>query len=214
MVVALPVGRLGPPVQDLLRRAQVPGAELWREADRRLLWEADGWRFLLARPADVLTYVREGAAHVGITGKDVLLEDAGGVYELLDLGVGACRLVVAAPRGTDWEALLAGRGPGLRVATKYPRAAQAHFARRGVAPRIIRLAGSVELAPQAGLADAIVDLVATGRTLEANGLAEMELVAPVTARLIANQEAYRWRADEVEALRSRLADARGGVTVA
>jgi ATP phosphoribosyltransferase len=204
LTLALPRGRLWGEVRDRLTAAGLPGLEGLDE-ERRLLVEADGgWRYLLARPADVLTYVREGVADAGVTGKDVLLEGPEGVYELLDLGVGACRLAVAAPRGVDWPALLADRGDGLRVATKYPRATRAHFALRGVCPRVIKLAGAVELAPQVDLADAIVDLVATGRTLEANGLCVVDVVAPVTSRVIANQASYRWRASDLAELGRRL----------
>lgn len=204
LTLALPRGRLWGEVRGRLQAAGLPALERVDE-DRRLLVEAGGgWRYLLARPADVLTYVREGVADAGVTGKDVLLEDAEGVYELVDLGVGACRLVVAAPRDVDWPRQVAERGAALCIATKYPRAAQAHFAARGVAPRVVKLGGAVELAPQVGLADAIVDLVASGRTLAANGLAEVELVAPITARVIANQTSYRWRAADLFELEGRL----------
>lgn len=204
LTLALPRGRLWGEVRGRLAAAGLPGLDAV-DADRRLLVDAaGGWRYLLARPADVLTYVREGVADAGVTGKDVLLEGADGVYELLDLGVGACRLVVAAPRAVDWPQTLAERGDRLRIATKYPRAARTHFAQRGIAPHVIRLSGAVELAPQVGLADAIVDLVATGRTLEANGLAVVEPVAPVTARVIANQGSYRWRAADLVELGRRL----------
>jgi ATP phosphoribosyltransferase len=204
LTLALPRGRLWEPVRDRLAAAGLPGLSGLDE-DRRLMVEAGGgWRYLLARPADVLTYVREGVADAGVTGKDLLLEGADGVYELLDLGIGACRLVVAAPRGLDWPQRLADRADHLRIATKYPQTARAHFARRGITPHVIKLAGAVELAPQVGLADAIVDLVATGRTLEANDLVEVEEVAAITARVVANQGSYRWRAAELSELGRRL----------
>jgi ATP phosphoribosyltransferase len=205
LTLALPRGRLWADVQARLAAAGLPGVAGLAE-DRQLLHEAaDGWRYLLVRPADVPTFVREGVADAGVTGKDVLIEDGEGLYELCDLGVGRSHLAVAAPAAAPpWPALLAARGASLRVATSYPQATRAHFAARGLQPRVIRLRGSVELAPQVNLADCIVDLVETGRTLAANGLVEVERIGPVTARLVANQQAYRWKGADLGQLIARL----------
>jgi ATP phosphoribosyltransferase len=159
-----------------------------------------------ARPSDIATYVERGAADLGIVGKDVLMESAARVLELVDLGFGACRFVVAAPRGAVARSLDEYRHLGsLEVATKYPRVAEEHFRRRGIAVEIVRVAGSAEVAPQVGLADWIVDLVATGATLAANDLAIIEEIAPSTARLIANPASYHQRRDEIAPLVQRLA---------
>ncbi len=205
LTLALPKGRLWPDVQALLHRAGLPAVGGLAE-DRQLLHDApDGWRYLLVRPSDVPTFVREGVADAGVTGKDVLFEDGEGLYEMLDLGIGRSHMAVAVPAaGPDWARLLAERGAGLRVATSYPAAARAFFAAHGLSPRVIRLRGSVELAPQVGLADCIVDLVETGRTLAANGLREAVAIGPVTARLVANQQAYRWKGADLGGLLRRL----------
>lgn len=202
LTVALPKGRLAIEVAGLLAGAGFPRADL--DDDRLLVEVGDGLRYLLARPGDVVTYVKEGAADLGVTGKDILLENPGGYYELLDLGIGRCVLAVAGrlPAGVGWEEFLARKGNRLRVATKHPNASRDWFAARGVAPAIIPLGGALELAPQVGLADVIVDLVQTGRTLKANGLSQLAEVAQVTARLIANPVSMRFKAQVVE----RLAD--------
>ena len=160
----------------------------------------DGLRFLFVKDMDVPTYVEYGVADCGIAGRDVLLETGSDVYEPLDLGFGRCRLVVARPRGGGRSA----RSSSLRVATKYPRVAAAHFLERGVSVEVVRLAGSVELAPALGLADCIVDVVETGRTLAENGLEAVEDVAASSARLIVNRASYHARRDEVAALLARL----------
>ncbi len=152
----------------------------------------------------VVPYVREGVAQLGVTGKDVLLEDGTGVLELLDLPVGRWRMSVAAPEATDWPRLLAERGDGLRVATSYPAATAAFFADRGLNPQVLRLRGAVELAAVVGLADCIVDLVDSGRTLRNHGLREVEVVHPISLRLIGNVAAYRWQAAGVRELCTRL----------
>lgn len=167
-----------------------------------LLVEAQGQRLVRIRPTDVPVYVEMGAAHCGIVGKDVLWETHRELYELVDLRFGACRMVLAAPEGS---ALAAGRWPaGLRVATKYPRTAQRFFDRMGVAAELIKLHGSVELAPVTGLADAVLDVTATGRTLRAHRLVEVAEVGRSTARLVANLAALKTRSAEVERLASAL----------
>jgi ATP phosphoribosyltransferase len=153
----------------------------------------------------VPTYVEAGAADVGITGKDVLLEQADRVfYELSDLGYGGCRMVLAGPAGDDRLSAQARRLGALRIATKYPRIAERYFEDTGRAAEVIEVKGSVELAPVSGLADAIVDLVDTGRTLADNGLVVREVIAPSTARLIANRVAHKLRAREIDDLAARL----------
>jgi ATP phosphoribosyltransferase len=174
--------------------------------ERRLVVRSGDTEFVRARPSDIATYVERGAADLGIVGKDVLMESGARVLELVDLGFGACRFVVAAPRGAVARSLDEYRHLGsLEVATKYPRVAEEHFRRRGIAVEIVRVAGSAEVAPQVGLADWIVDLVATGATLAANDLAIVEEIAPSTARLIANPAAYHQRRDEIAPLVQRLA---------
>ncbi|HEY6957353.1 MAG TPA: ATP phosphoribosyltransferase [Candidatus Limnocylindria bacterium] len=173
--------------------------------DRRLVVRSGDIEFVRARPSDIATYVERGAADMGIVGKDVLMESAARVLELVDLKFGACRFVVAAPRQMVARSLDEYRHLGsLEVATKYPRVAEQHFRRRGIAVEIVRVAGSVEVAPQVGLADWIVDLVATGATLRANDLAVVEEIAPSTARLIANTAAYHVRRREIAPLVEKL----------
>ena len=163
--------------------------------------EKDGLSFLFVKDADVPTYVEYGAADCGIAGRDVLMEAGSDVYEPLDLGFGRCRLVVARPRGGPDPH----RASTVRVATKYPRVASAHFLARGQSVEVVKLAGSVELAPGLGLADCIVDVVETGRTLEENGLEAVEEVASSSARLIVNRASYHARRAEVATLLESLA---------
>lgn len=173
---------------------------------RRLLVHGeDGIDYVLARPADVPTYVAHGAADLGIVGRDVLLESDEDVLELVDLGYGLCRFVVAAPAGSLDRSLDEYRHLGsLEVATKYTRVAERHFQRRGIQVELIRLSGAVELAPQVGLSDWIVDLVGTGRTLRENGLAVVEEIAECTARLIANRVSYARARERIAALAERF----------
>ena len=157
------------------------------------------------RPSDIPSYVEHGAADVGITGRDVLAEQSDrDVYELLDLGFGACRMVVAAPAGGDPLGESLRRLGRVRIATKYPRVAATHFAATGRQAEIVEVKGSVEIAPLTGLADGIVDLVATGRTLAENRLVEREPIFESTARLIANPVAHRLKAAEIDDLVARI----------
>ena len=173
--------------------------------DRRLVVPSGDVEYVLARPGDIATYVERGAADLGIVGKDVLMESGARVLELADLRFGACRFVVAAPHDALERSLDEYRHLGsLEVATKYPRVAEEHFRRRGIQVEIVKVAGSAELAPQVGLADWIVDLVATGATLAANDLAVVEDIATSTARLIANPSAYQLRRHEIAPLVERL----------
>ena len=198
--IALPKGRLGEKVARLLGEAGMGAAEV-REGSRALVLESDdgSLRFFWVKPADVPIYVERGAADAGVAGKDVLLEHGADVYELLDLGLGRCRMCVAGFPG-------ALERPGaLRVATKYPDIATRHFRSRGRAIDIIQLNGSIELAPILGLADVIVDIVETGATLRENRLEVLEEVLPVSARLICNKAAFRFKHGRVEALAAALA---------
>jgi ATP phosphoribosyltransferase len=173
---------------------------------RRLLVRGGDLEFVRARPADIATYIERGAADLGIVGKDVLMESGARVLELVDLGFGACRFVVAGPRDAVAKSLDEYRHLGsLEVATKYPNVAERHFRERGLAVEIVKVSGSTELAPQVGLSDWIVDLVATGATLEANELAIIEEISASTARVIANPTAYHTRRDEIGPLVEKLA---------
>jgi ATP phosphoribosyltransferase len=175
------------------------------DGGRRLVVPSADVDYVLARPSDVPTHVAHGAADVGIVGKDVLLETDADVLELVDLGYGRCRFVVAAPMGSVDRSLDEYRHLGsLEVATKYPRVAERHFQGRGIQVEIIKLSGSVELAPQVGLADWIVDLVSTGRTLRENSLSIVEEIATCTARLIANRVSYARDRDRIAALAMKL----------
>jgi ATP phosphoribosyltransferase len=202
LTVAVPRGALFADSLDLLDRLGIDTAEV-RNNDRRLLFAEAG--IVTMRPSDVPTYVEHGSADIGITGKDVLLEQSRRrVYELLDLGYGQCRMVVAAREGGDPIADALRRLGRVRVATKYPRVAARHFAETGRQADIVEVKGSVELAPLTGLVDAIVDLTATGRTLDENGLHVAEEIGVCTARLIANPVAHKLKADQIDAIVSRV----------
>lgn len=184
LTIAVPTGRLRDDAVRLLGRAGLRARGLGD--DRRLLVDLEaGVRLLLARPTDLLTYVEQGAADLGIVGRDVLLEQSRDVYELLDLGFGACRAVVALPEERAQELWRPGRA--LRIATKYPRLTARYFEQAARPVEIVVLYGSVELAPLVGLADGIVDLVMTGRTLRENRLREVAEIAQSTARLVVNR---------------------------
>ena len=202
LTVAVPRGALFEGTLDLLDRLGIDTTEV-RSNDRKLLFEDSG--IVTMRPSDVPTYVEHGAADIGITGRDVLLEQADReVYELLDLGFGECRMVVAARRDGDALGEALRRLGRLRIATKYPRIATAHFAETGRQAEIVEVKGSVELAPLTGLVDGIVDLTATGRTLEENQLEVVEEIGTCTARLIANPVAHKLKAAEIDALVERI----------
>jgi ATP phosphoribosyltransferase len=191
LTVALSKGKLLPGTEALFRRAGLPfpAAE-----GRRLVVPMDGLRFLFVKDMDVPVYVEYGVADCGIAGRDVLLETGSDVYQPLDLGFGRCRLVVARRAGSGWDYHQAST---VRVATKYARVATAHFLEHGVSAEVVRLAGSVEIAPGLGLADCIVDVVETGRTLAENGLEVAEEVAASSARLVVNRASYHARRPEV-----------------
>jgi ATP phosphoribosyltransferase len=206
LTIAVPRGALFEGTLDLLDGLGVDTAEV-RSNERRLLFEEAG--LVTMRPSDVPTYVEHGAADIGITGKDVLMEqDQREVYELLDLGFGRCRMVVAARAGEDALARSLRRLGRVRVATKYPRVAARWFAETGRQAEVVEVKGSVELAPLTGLVDAIVDLTATGRTLSENGLEVVEEIGACTARLIANPVAHKLKAGEIDALVERIRGSR------
>ncbi len=206
LTVALPKGRVLRAVAPLFARAGADVSVLLAD-DRTLVRESQalGLRFLLLKPDDVPTYVEYGAADLGVCGRDVLMERTCDLYQPVDLGVGVCRMAVAGVRGRPAPTGVP------RVATKYPRIAADHFARRGVQADIVYVQGSVELAPITGLSDLIVDLVETGATLVQNGLEERELVARVSSVLVANRAAYKLQQQRVRALVDAL---RGAVTAA
>ena len=205
--LALPRGSLFEGTLDLLDRAGVETTEL-RGDSRSLVFETEAVRLVTMRPSDVPTYVEAGAADLGITGKDVLSEQADrAVYELVDLGYGRCRMVLAARRGDDSLERAERRLGAMRIATKYPRIAERHFEDSGRQAEVIEVKGSVELAPLAGLADGIVDLVDTGRTLAENELEVREEISVCTARLIANRVSHKLRATEIDELAGRLREA-------
>jgi ATP phosphoribosyltransferase len=188
LTLALPKGRLFEPALALLA-----GMGIAIEADtRRLVLEdaAAGLRFILLKPVDIPTYVEYGAADLGIVGKDILLEREPDVYEPVDLGFGFCRLVVAEPREL-WERDDPAKWSWVRVATKYPSLTERYFSARGIQVEMVRLDGSIELAPLVGLAERIVDLVQSGETLRANGLVEVAEIVTSTARLIVNRASLK-----------------------
>jgi ATP phosphoribosyltransferase len=198
LTLALPKGRLLDPALALLGGMGVKGLE----ADsRRLLLvdEAFGLRFIFLKPADIPAYVEYGAADLGIVGKDILLEQEPDVYEPVDLGFGFCRLVVAEPKEL-WERDDPAKWSWVRVATKYPTLTERYFSARGIQVEIVRLDGSIELAPLVGLAERIVDLVQSGETLRANGLVEVAEIMSSTARLIVNRASLKTAHARVNAL--------------
>ncbi len=207
LIMAVPKGRILAECAPLMARAGIRPSEGWNDEDsRHLRFATDDPKLDLVRVRsfDVATFVAFGAAQIGICGADVLQEfDYPEIYAPLDLGIGACRISVAEPRAT------AGQGDSrewshIRVATKYPNIARRHYAARGIQAEIVHLNGAMELAPGLGLSRLIVDLVATGSTLKANGLVETEVIAKVTSRLIVNRTALKTRPEEVGALIARF----------
>lgn len=194
--IALPKGRLGEKVYELLEGAGYACPEL-REGGRKLIFEnaERGVRYFWVKPSDAAIYVERGAADIGVAGLDILMEYSPEVYELCDLGIGVCRMAVAAKHG--WRDDTA---RPLRVATKFPAIARRHYASRCREIDIIHLNGSIELAPILGLSDVIVDIVETGTTLRENGLTVVEDILPISSRLIANKVSYKFRQDAIEAL--------------
>lgn len=202
LTIALSKGKLIESALDLFHRAGYETAALSGES-RRLIFScpAIDMTFLIVRPSDVPTYVEYGGADAGIVGKDVLMEQESDVYEPLDLGFGACRISVAALKGEGSHDRLSSK---IRVATKYPKITERFFNQRGIPVEIIKLYGSIELAPVVGLADRIVDLVETGSTLKAHDLVEVELIAQSTARFIVNRASLRLKHQPLMELIRRL----------
>jgi len=207
LAIALSKGKLLEPAIDLFKRVGLAPKDISPES-RRLIFEhpASGTTIMIVRPSDVPTYVEYGAVDAGIVGADILMEQAADVFEPLDLGFGFCRLAVAAPEA----AIQRNRkhGTKLRVATKYPNMTERYFTQKGIPIEIIKLYGSVELAPLVGLADRIVDLVSTGKTLRAHDLVVTDVIAESTARLIVNRASLKLKYPRVngliEALRAGL----------
>lgn len=200
LTIAMPKGRIFDEAANLLRKA---GYKLPPEFDesRKLILEVpnENMRFILAKPMDVTTYVEHGVADIGIAGKDVMLEEERDVYEVLDLNISDCYLAVAGLPDANGSDVVAPK-----VATKYPTVASSYFREQGEQVEIIKLNGSIELAPLIGLADRIVDIVSTGQTLKENGLVELERICSITSRLIVNPVSYRMKDAQIDDLVSRL----------
>ena len=199
--IALPKGRLGEKVLSIFEAAGFPCPSI-HEANRKLIFENKDAqvRYFWVKPSDVPIYVERGAADVGIAGKDILLEYAPDVYELLDLGIGKCRMCVAGFRDFRDDA-----SKTLRVATKFPHIAKRYYSARSREISIIKLNGSIEIAPLLGLSDVIVDIVETGKTLQENGLAPLETIVPISARFIANKAGYQFQYQEIRTMCEKLA---------
>ncbi|WCK56899.1 ATP phosphoribosyltransferase [Aneurinibacillus sp. Ricciae_BoGa-3] len=200
LIIAMPKGRIFEEAADLLRRAGVPLPPEFDDSRKLIVPVPEAnMDFILAKPTDVPTYVEYGVADIGVVGKDVLLEEDRDVYELLDLQISRCRISVAGLPG--WKPT----SSSPRVATKYPRVASKYFREQGQQVEVIKLNGSIELAPLIGLADRIVDIVSTGRTLQENGLVELEEIMPITTRLIANRVSYRMKSNAVDYVYEKFA---------
>ncbi len=199
--IALPKGRLGERVYNMFASAGFECPALL-ENSRKLIFEnvEAGVRYFWVKPSDVAIYVERGAADIGVAGKDILLEYAPDVYELLDMNTGICRMAVAAKKGFRDDPRKT-----LKVATKFSNIARAHYASRGRDIDIIHLNGSIEIAPILGLSDVIVDIVETGTTLKENDLEVIETVVPISARLIANKASFKFKGDDIERLTSHIA---------
>jgi len=200
--VALPKGRLGEKVYDLFEKAGYPCPSI-RETNRKLIFENEeaGVRYFWVKPSDVAIYVEQGAADIGVAGKDILLEYTPDLYELCDLHIGKCRMAVAAKKGFRDDPRRT-----LRVATKFSHIAQGYYASIGRDIDIIHLNGSIELAPILHLSDVIVDIVETGSTLRENNLEVVQEIVPISARLIANKSAFKFKGEQITRIASILAE--------
>ncbi len=209
ITLALSKGRILDETAPLLGRAGIAVDPASAESTRKLILPTGDpeLRLIIVRATDVPTYVQYGAADLGVAGRDVMLEHGGeGLYQPIDLGIGRCRMCVATRAGFDYASAVR-PGGRLRVATKFTEIARRHFAGKGVHVDLIKLYGSMELAPLVGLADAIVDLVSTGSTLKANNLVVVEDIMPISSRLIVNQASMKTKADRLEPLLRRLSSA-------
>ncbi len=199
--VALPKGRLGQKVYDMFEKAGFPCPSI-KEDNRKLIFENEeaGVRYFWVKPSDVTIYVERGAADIGACGKDILLEYSPDVYELLDLGFGKCAMAIAAEK--DFRE---NTERTLRVATKFPNIAKSHYERESRDIDIIKLNGSIEIAPILGLSDVIVDIVETGTTLKENNLEVVDTIVPISARLIANKASFKFKTGAIEEIMNSLA---------
>ncbi len=198
--MALTKGRLEKDTVALFDRMGLDTAAIKDKGRRLILPVGDGLEVVLAKAADVITYVEHGVCDVGVVGKDTIAESGGSFYEVLDLGFGRCRFALAAPKDRDFFAGYHAK----TIASKYPNVARSYFDRKGMDVRIIKIEGSVELAPLIGLADGIVDIVETGSTLKENGLEVVETISPISARLIVNVACMKLRKEEIESLIVRM----------
>lgn len=198
--IALPKGRLGEKIYDMFEQAGYECPSI-KENNRKLIFENEekGVRYFWVKPSDVSIYVERGAADIGVCGKDILMEYAPNVYELLDLKKGVCRMAVAAKKGfyDDGQRTL-------KVATKFVNCAKAYYAKKSRDIDVIQLNGSIEIAPILGLSDVIVDIVETGTTLKENNLEVVETIFPISARLIANKANFKFKTNEIETLMKKL----------
>lgn len=200
--IALPKGRLGEKAYSVFEAAGYRCPAIYEES-RRLVFESPetGVRYFWVKPSDVAIYVERGVADVGVAGKDILVEYSPDVYELLDLGIGKCRMCVAAGKGFSMDNI----DRTLRVATKFSGIAHGHFDSRGYEIDVIKLGGSIELAPLLGLSDVIVDIVETGNTLRENDLKIVEVIMDISARLISNKVSYKFSHDAIQKLCANIA---------
>ena len=208
ITIALSKGRIFEDTAPLLKAAGIVALDD-PESSRKLILSTNraNVRLIIVRASDVPTYVQYGAADLGIAGKDVLHEHGGsGLYQPLDLNIARCRMMVAVPEGFDYDSAVR-QGARLRIATKYVQTAREHFADKGVHVDLIKLYGSMELAPLVGLADAIVDLVSSGNTLKANNLIAVEEIMPISARLIVNQAALKLKRDIIQPVLDAFSEA-------
>ncbi len=198
--IALTKGRLEKDTVALFDRMGLDTSAIKDKGRRLILPVGDGLEVVLAKAADVITYVEHGVCDIGVVGKDTIAESGGSFYEVLDLGFGRCRFALAAPKDRDFFAGYHAK----TIASKYPNVARSYFDRKGMDVRIIKIEGSVELAPLIGLADGIVDIVETGSTLKENGLEVVETISPISARLIVNVACMKLRKEEIESLIVRM----------
>ena len=201
--IALPKGRLGEKVYDIFEKAG-KGCPSIKENNRKLIFEGEEVRYFWAKPSDVSVYVERGAADIGVAGSDILVESNCDVYELLDLDIGKCRMAVASKNGFKYNP-----NKVLKIATKFPNTASAFFRSRNMDVEIIKLNGSIELAPILGMSDVIVDIVETGTTLKENGLSCIEDISNISARLISNKVSYKFKNEEINRLKTAVLEVLG-----
>ena len=207
--IALPKGRLGNKVLDIFENAGF-GCPSIPENNRKLIFENEelGIRYFWVKPSDVAIYVERGAADIGVAGKDILLEYNPDIYELIDFGIGKCRMAVAAK--SDFRD---NTEKVLKVATKFPNIAKGHYSSMGRDIDIIKLNGSIEIAPILGLSDVIVDIVETGTTLKENNLVVYDTIVDISARLIANKSSFKFKNAEIENIRTKLGEQMKGMNI-